>query len=147
MIPTEKNREAAASRFFLCFQKLLQKPLPVQEKHFRHLIALCILIGTGVNRSPVKGQDLAAGDPQQNGGVGGDEKLGALPDAPDDLQQKRQLPLGDRAASGSSRKYRPRPRKLLRMSARKLSPWDFSWKCWGTAWGRRLYSSSLVATL
>ena len=37
---------------------------------------------------------------------------------------RRMIPRGDRAASGSSRMYRPFPPKRFSTRARKLSPWD-----------------------
>ena len=76
----------------------------------------------------VKGEDGGVRETQQNGRMGDDEELGPGPGAVVDLPQQGQLP------------------KLLCTVARKLSPWDFSWRRWG--WPPlRLYSASAVATL
>ena len=79
------------------FLHLPQKPCknlpPMIDKHLRHLIAVRILILTGMHRSIVEAENLSPRDPQKNRRVGDNKKLSSLPGAFVNLCQKRQLPL------------------------------------------------------
>ena len=71
----------------------MQDALPVIDEHFRHLKTVRFFIGDGVEQTVVKGENLRIGDPQQDGGMGHNDKLGSVPGAADDFQQQGQLSL------------------------------------------------------
>ena len=63
------------------------------DEHGSNLIAVGLFIGTRMDRSMVKAQDLRAGQTQQDRRVRDRNELRSLFDTSVDLHQQRQLPL------------------------------------------------------
>ena len=96
--------KAPVRALFLRIQQMLQDLFAVIEKYIHNLITIGVLVGTRVDPALVEGKNLRARKPAMDRGRGSDDELRTVLRAAVDLRKQRQLPLRDRAASGSSRR-------------------------------------------
>ena len=63
------------------------------DKQFRYLIAVCFFVRAAMNWSFVKTINFCIRNPQQNGGMAGNDKLRPLLHTPDNFPEQCQLAL------------------------------------------------------
>ena len=106
----------------LICQQVFQYFFSVVDEKFRYLIAGCFFVRAAVNRPFVKAADLRIGNSQQNGRMGGNDKLRTFLHTPDDFPEQCQLSLRRQGRFGFVQKIQAIRTEIVMYQSKKTLP-------------------------
>lgn len=115
--------------FFVCIllsvlicQQVFQYFFSVVDEKFRYLIAVCFFVRAAMNGPFIKAEDVCTGNSQQDGRMGGNDKLRTFLHTPDDFPEQCQLSLRRQGRFGLVQKIQAIRTEIVMYQSKKTLP-------------------------